>query len=309
MAQDRPPAELVSALEEARRSFLALVDEIRPDLHRYCSRMMGSTLDGEDVLQETLAQAYYHLPQLNELPPLKPWLLRIAHNKAIDALRREGLRATEPLETAMDIADDDAGGPESDLMRRQAVEAALASFLRLAPAQRACVILKDVLEYSLEDIAEQLGMSVPAVKAALHRAREGLRLAQQAAQPARRTVSEDLQRYARLFNAHDWDGVRQLLADEVRLDLVDRRRFAGPVQVGTYFSNYERAGGWHLVPGLLDGREVLAVCVDGAQRPRYFIALEWQGGRVSRIQDTRYVPYIGHEARFVPHPDRPVRTH
>jgi DNA-directed RNA polymerase specialized sigma24 family protein len=63
---------ILSKLEEGRRQFLALVDQVRPDLHRYCARMTGSIADGEDVVQDTLARAYYELSELKELPALRP---------------------------------------------------------------------------------------------------------------------------------------------------------------------------------------------------------------------------------------------
>ena len=108
-----------------------------------------------------------------------------------------------------------------------------------------------------------------------------------------------LKRYASLFNAHDWEGIRLLLADDVRLDLVSRRKAAGRRAVSTYFSNYERAAGWHVVPARFDGREVLAVLPDPhAARPRYFIELGWFGERVVAIRDFRYVPYIAQEGAF-----------
>src|SRR5262245_48806155 len=67
-------------LSAARESFLELVKDIRPDLHRYCSRLVGSAIDGEDVVQEALAKAFYAIGLSPDLPPLRPWLLRIAHN-------------------------------------------------------------------------------------------------------------------------------------------------------------------------------------------------------------------------------------
>src|SRR4051794_34193783 len=94
---------LIATLEESRRRFLALVADVRPDLHRYCARMTGSIADGEDVVQDTLARACYELSQMKTLPPLAPWLFRIAHNRAIDHLRREAVRRAEPLEDAMEI--------------------------------------------------------------------------------------------------------------------------------------------------------------------------------------------------------------
>ena len=294
-----PPDDdnLIAALEQARRRFLELVDEIRPELHRYCARMVGSAIDGEDVVQDTLAQAYFHLSELKELPPLRPWLFRIAHHRAIDAWRRASYRQNEPMEAAMDIADDSAREPDAELARRQAVEAAFGAYLRLAPAQRACVILKDVLEHSLEEIAELLALSIPAVKAALHRGRVGLRDTQPLEPPP--SVSTALRRYAQLFNARDWDGVRALLADDVRLDLVSRRKLAGRTEVAVYFTNYERMTGWHLVPGRLDGREVIAVHQDSAPRPSHCIELHWRDGRVVHIKDLRYVHYLADEAQFV----------
>jgi RNA polymerase sigma-70 factor (ECF subfamily) len=274
---------------------------VRPDLHRYCARMTGSVSDGEDVVQETLARAYYQLPELTEMPPLRPWLFRIAHNRAIDHLRRGAYRATEALEAADGIADDRAREPESALVRSQAVEAALASFLVLAPAQRACVVLKDVLDHTHEEIGALLDLSVPAVKSALHRGRALLAGQAATAHPAAvRPVSAALARYARLFNAHDFDGVRALLADDVRLDLVSRRKADGRRAVGSYFANYGRHDDWRATPAWLEGREVLAIASSGAAaRPDYFIELAWRGQQVCAIRDFRYVPYIVREATLL----------
>src|SRR5215208_5997474 len=80
--------DLVGELHAGRQRFLALVGELRPELHRYCARMTGSIADGEDVVQDTLARAYYALSALEEVPPLRPWLFQIAHNRAIDFRRR-----------------------------------------------------------------------------------------------------------------------------------------------------------------------------------------------------------------------------
>lgn len=291
--------QLIATLEESRRRFLALVADVRPDLHRYCARMTGSIADGEDVVQDTLARACYELSQMKTLPPLAPWLFRIAHNRAIDHLRREAVRRAEPLEDAMEMPADGRHEPDEVLARAQAMRTAIASFLRLAPAQRGCVILKDVLDHTLEEIAAQLELSVPAVKAALHRGRAQLRGISDAPAAAARPVSPALARYASLFNARDWDGVRATLADDVRLDLVSRRKAAGRRDVGMYFDNYDRVAGWRLVPARLDGREVLAAFAAPADaRPGYFIEIDWKDGRVAGIRDFRYVPYIAEEAAF-----------
>ena len=165
---------ILSELQEGRRQFLALVEDVRPQLHRYCARMTGSVVEGEDIVQDTLAHAYYELAELKELPAMRSWLFRIAHNRALDYLRRYDRRMGEPLDDAFDIVDDAVLNPEDALAQDQAVRAAVSRFLELVPAQRSCVILKDVLDYSLDEIAALLELSEPAVKAALHRGRERL---------------------------------------------------------------------------------------------------------------------------------------
>jgi RNA polymerase sigma factor (sigma-70 family) len=293
---------ILSQLEGSRRQFLALVNDVRPDLHRYCARMTGSIADGEDVVQDTLARAYYELPELKELPAMRSWLFRIAHNRALDYLRRYERRMGEPLEVAADIAADDVDEPDIALSRQEAVRGAISQFLELVPAQRSCVILKDVLDYSLEEIAAMLELSVSAVKAALHRGRRRLRELTKAQRPAAppRATSPALARYAALFNARDWDGVRAMLVDDVKLDLVSRWKAAGRREVSTYFTNYDSVTDWHLVPGWLDSREVLAVLREPrAARPAYFIELRLvDDDRVAVIRDFRHVPYIAYEAEI-----------
>src|SRR5499426_1821882 len=93
---------ILSQLEESRQ-FLALVNDVRPDLHRYFARMTGSITDGEDVVQDTLARAYYELSELKELSAMRSWLFRIAHNRALDYLRRYERRMGDSLEVAADI--------------------------------------------------------------------------------------------------------------------------------------------------------------------------------------------------------------
>lgn len=286
---------------EGRRRFLELVADVRPELHRYCARMTGSTADGEDIVQDTLARAYYLLPELTELPPLRPWLFRIAHNRALDHLKRYEARMSEPLEAVQDTARDPAPDPGDAIAHEQAVHAALSRFVELAPAQRSCVILKDVLGHSLEEIAVLLQLTLPAVKASLHRGRLRLRElagAPAAATPSRRT-SPVVARFVALFNERNWDGVRALLAEDVQLDVVTRAQRAGRA-VNDYFTNYARIEDWSLAPAWLDGREVVAVFRGpGALRPSYFIELTVEADKIRLIRDFYCVPYILQEAEIV----------
>jgi RNA polymerase sigma-70 factor (ECF subfamily) len=284
--------------------FRELVEVIRPELHRYCSRMTGSVADGEDIVQDVLARAHASMTDLKRIPQVRAWLFRIAHNRAIDHTRAYGHRMAEPLEAIEgrpEERDPDLAADER-LVRQEAFRGAIDRFGELPPLPRSCVILKDVLDHSLEEIAELLEVSVPAVQAALHRGRGRLDRLQQEPRPAPvgpRPVSPALARYAELVGARDWDGVRALLADDVRLDVVSRLQRTGRGEVSSYFTNYAQLSGWRLAPGWLAGEEVIVVFGDGgAGVPTYFIQVRFAGDRVVAIRDFRHVPYIARDAAF-----------
>ncbi len=113
--------QLLAGQHEGRRRFLELVADLRPELHRYCARMTGSIADGEDIVQDTLARAYYLLPEMDEVPAFRPWLFRIAHNRALDHLRRYEARMGEPLDAARDTAVDPAADAGDIIAHEQAV--------------------------------------------------------------------------------------------------------------------------------------------------------------------------------------------
>lgn len=281
--------DLHAAIGAAREQFLATVEAIRPELHRYCARLTGSVIEGEDIVQETLARAFYALSMNPNTPPLRPWLFRIAHNAAIDFLKSHGKRLTDPHDDMTDVVGSEQAADPA------VVRMAIARFLALPVIQRSAVILKDVLGHSLEETAETMGSTVMAVKAALVRGRTALREAAAASVAPSPTRSE-LDRYAALFNARDWDGVRTMLSEDCRLDLVARSQRRGK-EVGMYFGRYAKEN-VVLVPGLLEGRPALAAHPDGAVTPTYFILLTIEGGRVEAIRDFRYVPYIAADAEF-----------
>jgi RNA polymerase sigma factor (sigma-70 family) len=293
---------LLAQLQETRRDFLRLVAEIRPELHRYCARMTGSIADGEDVVQDALARAFYELSTLKEVPALRRWLFRIAHNRALDFLRRYDRRMSEPLDAIEQLADEGSEAADQEVMREQAIRTAIFRFLDLAPAQRSCVILKDVLGHSLEDIGKLLGLTVPAVKAALHRGRSRLAALNAVGAPSPLPpTSAVLARYLELFNARDWDGVRAMLAQDVRLDVVSVSRRQGSDQVGVYFSNYAKLDDWRIASAWLDRRQVLCVfCPASASRPAWFIDVTPAGEAIASIRDYHHVPYITGEADFQP---------
>ena len=276
-------------VEAAQRQFLALVGDVRAELHRYCSRMTGSIADGEDVVQETLARAFFELPQLAELPPLRAWLFRIAHNRCIDLSRRYDRRMGEPLDEELEAP---ARSADDQLAQRHAIELAVSRFLELPPVQRSCVILREVLGYSTDETAALLALSPLAVKAALHRGR--IRLAELAASPPEKPdISPSARRYAELFDARDWDGVRALLVEDVELDLVTRFKRRGRGEVSTYFTNYASISGWRVVA--LPQNLIAMFAVPEATTPSYVIALDVAPAGIARIRDYRYVPYIARD--------------
>lgn len=257
-------------LAQAREQFLAMVADVRPELHRYCARLTGSVIEGEDIVQEALARALYAMSLSPDVPPLRPWLFRIAHNAAIDWLRSHGKKLTEVRADLDDVsAYEDAPDPA-------VVRAALARFLALPLTQRSAVILKDVLGHSLEETAETMGTTVMAVKAALVRGRANLRLAEQDSIAPDADLRRELDRYSTLFNARDWEGVRALVGDDCRLDLVSKSQRRGK-QVGMYFGRYEKED-ISLRVVRLEGQLALAAYAGGAAEPAYFILLEWEAG-------------------------------
>jgi RNA polymerase sigma factor (sigma-70 family) len=267
---------------------------------------MGSVIDGEDVVQDTFARAYVALDELEEDPPLRAWLFRIAHNRALDLLRSRAIRAAEPIEAAHAIVDPESPDPVEVLMRREAVETAVSRFAELPTMQRSVVILKDVLDQFLEEIAAMLDLTVNAVKAHLARGRARLKAINAAPlDPTRmRPPSAAVVRYVALFNRRDWDGLRTLLADDVRLIQSTYPLRAGAADVGMFFGIYSRSAPVRLAPAWLDDREVIAVYDDPqAAKPSYMMWLEWTDGRISFIRDYKYVRYVVEDAELILAPE------
>jgi RNA polymerase sigma-70 factor (ECF subfamily) len=293
-----------TGLFDARyKAFLETMTQLRPRLHRYCARMTGSVLDGEDIVQEALFEAYRKLDTFDERRTLSPWLFRIAHNRCIDFLRRRGVR--EEAEAA--VAGPIAVSPEDPpgLTVGPAVERLVVT---LPPKERACVLLKDVFDYSLEEISELVGSSVGAVKAALNRGRSKLAelpdaplsppRAKPAASPA---LSGLLQLYVERFNRRDWDGLRELIRADARVRVADC--FAGRFDNAPYLGEYERATTpWHMAVGEVDGEPVVIVQHRDDEHlwtPHAAVRLSVIDGRVTGIADYIFCPWILPAASFV----------
>jgi RNA polymerase sigma-70 factor (ECF subfamily) len=284
------PAD-VGLFEPRYLAFLETITNLRPSLHRYCARMTGSVSDGEDIVQEALFHAYRKLDTFDGERPLKPWLFQIAHNRCIDFLRRRGVREETEAEAeapgvitpAMPV------GPELS----RAVEHLL---LTLPPKERASVLLKDVLDYSLEEIAQLVGTTIGGVKAALNRGRTKL-AGQPQRLPPRRPIDDNeaqlLGLYVDRFNRRDWNGLRDLIADDARVLVADR--FAGRLADSPYFGRYQRLTvPWRMALGEVDGDSAIITMydVDGVWTPHAIIRLQVADNRVVRIVDYEHCPWV-----------------
>lgn len=289
---------LTSHLRQAHAELAAIVASIRPDLHRYCTRMTGSALDGEDLVQETLAQGLYRLALTREEVSLRPWLFTIAHHRCVDFLRA---RRALPADL-----EDERNAPAVEIEREiETRDLASRTFshlvLRLPPRERAAFILKEVLGSSLPEIAEILETSVGSVKSALHRARE--KLVATADEPPRKHVAPptELATYVDAFNRRDWPELQALLREDVELELVGFAHQKGrPALQKTYIVNYSKLPyAWKLAIGIVDGEPAL-VCLrekGGEWIAQHAVRLEWREGRVARIRDYVHAPDILAEAR------------
>jgi RNA polymerase sigma-70 factor, ECF subfamily len=272
-------------------AFLETITQLRPRLHRYCSRMTGSAMDGEDVVQDALFEAYRKLDQYDESRPLSPWLFKIAHNRCIDLLRKRGVRVE--VESA-------AMGPDSMKPANPAVlgvgRAVEQLVISLPPKERACVLLKDVFDYTLEEIAELVGSTVGGAKAALNRGRSKLAALPEPVKSRREPnpqLSRLLHLYVDRFNKRDWDGLRELISADAQLRVVDG--FAGPVEKAPYFKNYERQTvPWRLAVAEVDSELVIVALHEHRDewRPASVTRLEVIDQHIVRIVDYAHCAWV-----------------
>jgi RNA polymerase sigma-70 factor (ECF subfamily) len=228
---------LASAVRGSWHEFLTAFEGLRPELYRYCRHLTRSPWDAEDLAQDVLARAFVTLGKLGAAPPNpRAWLFRVASNAWIDQQRRpRGQPDPEPAATVDPRATREAAGT---------------LIARLAPQERAAVVLKDVFDLSLEETAEALSTTPNAVKAALHRGRGKLvdeeRVEERVPTPAA------LDAFVAAFERRDLSAVAALLLD------------TSTVEVVGVTTEYGKGG--NIAWGMMFGSEKLAVGVGVAPR-------------------------------------------
>jgi RNA polymerase sigma factor (sigma-70 family) len=263
---------------------------LRPRLHRYCARMTGSAVNGEDVLQDTLVKALHARAQGAEVDNLEGWLFRIAHNTSLDFLRGRSRNTVVPLTEDMEAA---------PMAEEDVVAVSFQTFLRLPELQRCAVILRDVLGHSVDEIADVAECSPTAAKSALQRGRAALRRLAQAPEDAHLPLMSDPERrkitaYVHLFRSGDFDAIRAMLADDVKLDLVNRLQLEGREKIGHYFTRYAEVPKWRFALGAVEGRPAMLVfdSTGPMERPAHFVLVDWRNDLISAIRDFLFAPYV-----------------
>jgi RNA polymerase sigma factor (sigma-70 family) len=262
---------------------------IRPRLHRYCARMTGSAVDGEDVLQDTLVKALRALADGTEVDNLEGWLLRIAHHTSLDFLRGRSRNKIVPL------TEDAEAAPMAEL---DIVAVGVRTFLQLPELQRCAVILKDVLGHSVEEIAGIADCTTTAAKSALQRGRVALRQLALLCEDTRLPLMSNADRqkmttYVHLFQTGDFDAIRAMLANDVKLNLVNRLKLEGCDKISLYFTRYAQETRWRFALGAVEGKPAMLV-FDGTSTmagPAHFVLVDWSEGQIIEIQDFLFAPY------------------
>jgi RNA polymerase sigma-70 factor (TIGR02960 family) len=222
-------------------AFAALVGPHQRAVFRHCYRMLGSGADAEDATQDTLERAWRRLSTYDGSGPFAAWLQRIATNICLDGLRAKRSRigpadygpplAPGAMPGAPDaelawvepVSDTDLrGDPQDEVVRREEVSLAfVAALQRLAPRQRAALLLHDVLAFTHAEVGEVLGVSTTAVNSLLSRARESVRVTAGRPQPdmSEPRVRELLDRYVRAWRLADIDGFVRLIAEDIHFSM------------------------------------------------------------------------------------------
>jgi RNA polymerase sigma-70 factor, ECF subfamily len=209
--------ELVSH-QKSFKKFLTDTENLRPDLYRYCRHLSANPWDAEDLVQETLLRCYAKLGCVYfEIADWRAYLFRTATNIFLNQQRRAGV--VEAASTPEARTDESA----APILPTELREALLVLLQHLSPQERTALVLKDVFDLRLEEVATYLETTVGATKAALSRARTKVAQSPKAEGPAPRETSlnlDVLNQWVSAFNAHDVDKLASLLREDATAEVV-----------------------------------------------------------------------------------------
>ncbi|HEX5818096.1 MAG TPA: sigma-70 family RNA polymerase sigma factor [Gemmatimonadales bacterium] len=291
------------------------LEAYRTGLMGHCYRMLGSVVEAEDAVQETMLRAWKAIDGFREDAALGTWLHRIATNVCLDALASADRRRVRPMDlsgTPAVVRDDmplrqrsrehwvepvpdalvlpaDERDPEQALLLRESIRLAFVAALQyLPPRQRAVLLLTQVLHWSAAEAAEGLGMSVPAVNSALQRARATLAARNPAAMPRELTAGQQalLNRYVTAFERYDVAALTALLHEEVTMSMPPYELWLqGQASVAAWLRN-QGSGcvGSRLVPlPSCAGMPAFAQYRQGGAQPWGLLLLELSGDRIASL--------------------------
>jgi RNA polymerase sigma-70 factor (TIGR02960 family) len=229
-AESVEQATLERARDGDEQAFRELTEPFRRELLAHCYRMLGSLVDAEDMMQETLLAAWRGLARFEGRSSLRSWLYRIATNTCLNTMRTATRRIPseptppfQPPDSLLDEIADPTLGPEARYTQTEAIELAFVKSLqRMPPRQAAAVLLRDVIGFGTDEVAAMLQTSQTAVKGALQRGRAALENSRSDGRlPAPRSAEErDLaRRFADAYVAADLDGILTVLTDDAWLSM------------------------------------------------------------------------------------------
>jgi RNA polymerase sigma-70 factor (ECF subfamily) len=322
---------LVRARAGDEDAFRELTDRYRHELRVHCYRIVGSTQDAEDLVQETLLAAWRGLHEFSERASIRTWLYRIATNRCVDALRAsarrpqrvepmtdlpEPSRVSEPLwfepypDVLLEGIADGAPGPEARYEAKEAITLAFVAGLQhLPPQQRAVLVLRDVLGFHAAEVAAMLDTSDAAVNSLLRRARTTLdaRLPaagrERAPLPNSRSEREVVGRFADAVEAGDVDTVVALLTDDAWLRMPPQPyEYQGTAAIGRFLHDRETHRGtpWQLVATRANGQPAFGCYLPcphtNIARPGGLLVLTLAGHGIAEITwfaDSSVFPQFG----------------